>query len=306
MLRIVQDRTGGPETLRIVEQPDPVPREGQVLIRSSAAGVNPVDIAVRSGAFGILGAPPFTVGWDVAGRVVAVGPGVTEFAVGDRVFGMPLFPREAAAYSTHVLAPANEIAKTPAALSDAEAGALPLAGLTAWQCLVRIAGVVSGQKLLIHGGAGGVGHLAVQIGKARGAHVTATASAGKMEAVRRFGADVVLDYAGSPLGDGYDAVLDPQSGAQAERSVAAAKEGGAVVTLLPPPAGAHAAASVRNVTLTSHLVSPDAEGLRALAQLAELGQLRVHVARTFPLAEAGAAQRYLKEATFVGKVVLIP
>ena len=270
---IVQDSTGGPETLSLAERPEPIPGVVEVLIRSGAAGINPVDVAARSGAFKLIGEPPFTVGWDVAGRVLAVGPEVSEFAVGDRVFGMPRFPSEAAAYATHVLAPAAEMAKTPDALGEAEAGGLPLAGLTAWQCLVQVAGLTAGQKMLIHGGAGGVGHLAVQIAKARGAHVTATASTNKLSVVRELGADVVLDYATDPLGDGYDVVLDPQSGEQAERSVAAVKAGGAVVTLLAP---------------------------------SEAGQLKVHVARTFPLADAGAAQRFLKEARPVGKVVLLP
>ena len=303
---IVQASTGGPETLRLAERPDPTPNEGELVIRSAAAGINPVDIAVSSGAFKLIGDPPFTVGWDVAGEILAVGQGVTDFAVGDRVFGMPFFPKEAAAYSTHVLAPADEMAKTPDSLSDTEAGGLPLAGLTAWQCLVQIAGLRTGQKLLIHGGAGGVGHLAVQIAKAQGAHVTATASAGKLGVVHALGADVVLDYAKDALGEGYDAVLDPQSGAQAERSVAAVKAGGAVVTLLEPSEAAKAAALAKNVTLTSHFVAPDAAGLRALAKLIETGQLKVHVERTFPLADAGAAQHFLKEARPVGKAVLLP
>ena len=303
---IVQEHTGGPETLSLAERPEPIPGVGEVLIRSAAAGINPVDVAVRSGAFKLIGEPPFTVGWDVAGRVLAVGPGVSEFAVGDRVFGMPSLPGSAAAYATHVLAPAAEMAKTPDALGDTEAGGLPLAGLTAWQCLVQVAGLTAGQKLLIHGGAGGVGHLAVQIGKAQGAHVTATASAGKLRVVRALGADVALDYAKDALGDGYDVVLDPQSGEQAERSVAAVKAGGAVVTLLAPSEAAKAAALAKNVTLTFHMVTPDAKGLRALARLAEAGQLKVQVARTFPLADAGAAQSFLEEARPVGKVVLLP
>lgn len=303
---IVQSETGGRETLHLAEYPDPTPSEGEILIRSTAAGINPVDVAVRSGAFKLIGDPPFTIGWDVAGTVRAVGNGVKDFMVGDRVFGMPLFPKEAAAYSTHVLAPSDEMAKTPDSLSDTEAGGLPLAGLTAWQCLVQVAGLKSGQKCLIHGGAGGVGHLAVQIAKARDAHVTATASAGKLEIVSALGADVVLDYREDALGDGYDVVLDPQSGPQAEQSVAAVKEGGAVVTLLPPSEAAKAKAMTKNVILTSHFVAPDAAGLRALAELCEAGQLKVHVARTFPLSAAGEAQRFLEESRPVGKVVLLP
>ena len=160
--------------MRISEVARPEPGPTEVLVRTGAAGVNPVDWKTRAGG-GMLGSPPFTVGWDVAGVVEEVGLGVTRFAVGDRVFGMPRFPREAAAYAEYVTSPSRQLARTPASLSDVEAAALPLAALTAWQALVDTAGVQQGQRVLIHASAGGVGHLAVQIAKARGAHVIATA-----------------------------------------------------------------------------------------------------------------------------------
>lgn len=250
-----------------------------------AAGVNPVDAAVRAGAFPLLGEPPFTVGWDVAGDVTAIGPGVTDFAVGDAVFGMPRFPAEAAAYAEILVAPAAEIAAMPAALDFEAAGALPLAGLTAWLALVDTADVTAGQRVLIHAGAGGVGHLAVQIAKARGAHVTATASAGKLDMVRALGADEVIDYRAEDVtrrGPAFDMVLDPIGGDHAERSVAVLKPGGALVCLLDPSAAAKAAADRAGVTLSRIIVRPDAAGLRGLAALAEAGQLAVHVARVFP------------------------
>ncbi len=306
---IVQSRTGGPETLELVERPDPRPGPGELLVRVAAAGINPVDVAVSRGVFALLGAPPFTTGWDVAGTVTALGEGVTGFAVGDRVFGMPRFPAQAAAYAELAVVPAAEMALTPAALTDVQAGALPLAGLTAWQGLVTEGGVGPGQQVLIHSGAGGVGHLAVQIAHARGARVTATASAGKLDLVRDLGADTVLDYRSQTVtapGEGFDLVLDPQAGAQGGTSVALTRPGGRVVFLLDPGDATRAAAAARGVAVTRLGVRPDAAGLRALAALAEAGKLRPIVARAFPLAEAGAAQDYLSATHPAGKVVLEP
>lgn len=308
MKRITQATTGGPEVLSLAEAPDPVPGEGEVLVRVAAAGINPVDGAVRDGAVPILGAPPFTVGWDIAGTIEALGPGATGFAVGERVFGMPNFPAAANAYAEKVAAPAAQLARTPAALGDAEAGALPLAGLTAIQGLVGHGKLQAGERVLIHSGAGGVGHLAVQIAKALGAEVTATASRTKLELVRGLGADRVLDYTRDDLAvaGGYDLVLDPQAGEQATASVALARPGGRVVTLRPFPEAAKAAADVKGVTITRMMVAPDAARLATLADLASHGKLKVLVAKAFPLAEAGAAQAFLAEARPAGKVVLLP
>src|SRR5262249_53910525 len=155
----------------------PIPTEVQVRVR--AAGINPVDFKTRigRGVSAVLGEPPFTVGWDVCGEVTPVGAGVTRFEVGDEVFGLPWFPRAAAAYAERVTAPSRHFDHKPHALSVEEAGALPLAGLTAWQIVVDTIRVQEGDDVLIHGGAGGVGHLAVQVAAARGANVFATARA---------------------------------------------------------------------------------------------------------------------------------
>ena len=137
MRTIIQETFGGPEVLVIAEVDRPDPGPGEVLVRVSAAGINPVDAAVRAGHYPLLGNPPFTVGWDISGTVEAIGPGVSGFAVGDEVFGMPRFPRQAAAYAEKVVAPAGELASKPHSLDHVQAGALPLAGLTAWQGLVQ-------------------------------------------------------------------------------------------------------------------------------------------------------------------------
>ena len=155
MRAIRQWELGGPDVLRLVDCPRPIPAPTEVLVRVTAAGVNPLDWKTRSrGVF--LGPPPFTVGADVAGVVAAVSEGVTRFSVGDRVFGMPRFPHEAAAYAEYVTAPSRQLAHTPERLSDVEAAALPMAALTAWQALVETADVRPGQRVLVHGEAGGI------------------------------------------------------------------------------------------------------------------------------------------------------
>jgi NADPH:quinone reductase-like Zn-dependent oxidoreductase len=302
---MTQDRFGGAEVLRMETRADPVPGPGEVRVRMAAAGVNPADVAVRTGALKLFGEPPFVLGWDVAGVVDALGPGVTGFAIGDRVFGMLRLPAEAGAYATHVIAPASELVQIPAGLGDIEAGALPLAGLTALQALVRHGQLRAGQRVLIHGGAGGVGHLAVQIAVALGAEVTATASVGKLDVVRRLGPARVLNYATDPIGSGYDLVIDPQANVQAMASVAATRDGGRVVCLLTPPETAVAAAKARGIDCSFFMVAPDAAGLAELLRLFSDGALKVLVARQFPLAEAGLAHDFLATRP-VGKIVLQP
>src|SRR5919108_3542226 len=148
---ITQLATGGPEVLELGEAEIPQPLPTEIRVRVGAAGVNPVDWKTRAGGgvAAVLGPPPFTVGWDVAGTVDAVGPGVTRFAVGDAVFGMPWFPRQAGAYSEFVAAPSRHFARIPEGMSFEEAAALPLAGLTAWQALVNTANVQAGQTVLV-------------------------------------------------------------------------------------------------------------------------------------------------------------
>src|SRR5689334_192839 len=197
MRRITQDTAGGPEVLHLEEAPIPEPIPTEIRVRVTAAGVNPVDTKVRSGGAGLgddMTAPPFTVGWDVAGVVDAVGMGVTRFAVGDRVFGMPWFPRQAGAYAEYVTAPSRHFAHIPDDVDDVTAAATPLAGLTAWQILVDTADVQRDQRVLIHAAGGGVGHLAVQIAKTRGAHVVGTASAGKHADLVALGLDDAIDH----------------------------------------------------------------------------------------------------------------
>ncbi len=164
MRAITQKSFGGPEVLELVDDaPEPVPGPTQVLVRVRATSVNPVELFVRSGAFPLLGEPPFVLGWDVSGVVEQVDPGVHRFKVGDEVYGMPYFPAAAGANAEYLVAPARQLARKPAGISHEEAAALPLVGLTAWHALVEIAQLRPGQRVLIHGAGGGLGHIAVQL-----------------------------------------------------------------------------------------------------------------------------------------------
>ena len=306
MRAVIQEKVGGPEVLHVAERPSPTPGAGEVLVRVKAAGINPVDLAVRSGAYPLLGEPPFILGWDISGAVAAIGPGVDDVAVGDEVFGMPRFPGQAAAYAEEVVAPAGELAAKPQALDHVRAAALPLAGLTAWLGLVRVAAVGDGQRVLIHGAGGGVGHLAVQIAKARGATVFATASTDKVEFVRSLGADEVIDYRKADFTEvvkDVDMALQSIGGDHVLQTVKVLRTGGILVSLLNVSEAAGAEAKARGIRVERISVRPDRAGLIELARLAEAGKLKVHVARTFPLEEAGQAHTF-QTTKPIGKVVL--
>ncbi|MFJ9931964.1 NADP-dependent oxidoreductase [Streptomyces virginiae] len=304
MRAIVVKEWGGPENLveREIERPEP--SLGEVLVRVHAAGVNPVDWKTRaSGALIAWGETPI-VGWDVSGTVEAVGPGVTLYAPGDEVYGMPHFPRQAGGYAEYVVAPARHFARKPASLDHVQAAALPLAALTAWQALVDTAGVTAGQRVLVHAAAGGVGHLAVQIAKARGAYVIGTASAAKHDVLRGLGADELIDYRSVDFAEAVadvDVVLDALGGETAERSLKVLRPGGHLVSLPGPdsvPAGAD------GVNASWVLVDPDLKGLEAIAELADKGLLKPLVETVLPLAEAARAHEIGEQGRTTGKIVL--
>ncbi|RWM20971.1 MAG: NADP-dependent oxidoreductase [Mesorhizobium sp.] len=306
MRAVIQNSVGGPDVLVIADRPTPSPKAGEVLVRIGAAGINPVDGAVRAGRYPLLGEPPFILGWDISGTVEALGFGVTDLNVGDAVFGMPRFPKQAAAYAELAAVPAEEIAPKPKGIDHVHAAALPLAGLTAWQALIRHGGLKQGQRVLIHAAAGGVGHLAVQIAKACGAHVLATASPKKLGFVRSLGADEVIDYTKDDFVDkarDIDLVLDTFGGDHAQRSLKVLKAGGVLVSLLDVSDATRAEARVHNIRVERMSVEPDRAGLVELGKLIEAKKLAVHVARPFPLEQAGAAHAFLATRP-IGKVVL--
>lgn len=310
MRAITQSAFGGPAELHVTDLPLPRLLPTEVLVRVHATSVNPVETYIRSGVFPLLGQPPFVLGWDVSGVVEEVAPGTNRFKPGDEVFGMPLFPRPANAYAEYVAAPSRQLARKPKELTHEQAAALSLVGLTAWQALVDIAKVKAGQRVLIHAGGGGVGHIAVQIAKALGAYVITTASAAKRDFVHGLGADEIIDYKTSDfveLAREIDAVFDVVGGGYAERSFNTLRPSGILVTAaerrnleLPKKA----AASGRN--FASVAVEPDYVGLERLADLAHSGKLRVHVAHVFALEQAARAHELLEKGTTQGKIALSP
>lgn len=308
MHAITQHSFGGPEVLELTEVDRPQPLPSEVLVRVHAAAVNPVDAMVRSGAFPLLGEPPFVLGWDISGVVEEVVPGVTRFQVGDEVYGMPFFPRAGNAYAEYVAVPSRQLARKPAAVDHAHAAALPLAGLTAWHSLVDTAQVQAGQRVLIHGGGGGVGHLAVQIAKARGAHVITTASAAKHDFVRGLGADEVIDYRTVDFTDvvtDADVVLDTVGGDYGPRSFHALRPGGLLVTVVDRADTAlQKAATAAGRRFAGVTVEPDHIGLQEITKLVDTGQLRPYVEDTLPLAEAAKAHQLIESGRTQGKIVL--
>lgn len=308
MRAISQDVLGGPEVLKEVEVERPAPRPSEVLVRVKAAGVNPTDWKHRATG-GFLGEPPFVLGWDVSGVVEAVGIGVTLHAPGDEVFGMLPYPFGHGSHAEYVTAPARSFVPKPAGIDHTEAGALPLVSLTAWQALADMADVRPGQRVLIHAAAGGVGHVAVQIAKARGAYVIGTASAGKHEFLRKLGADEVIDYRDTDFTEAVrdvDVVLDTLGGDTTFSSLRVLRQGGIVVSILPVgPEELYAEAERLGVRAVRMLVEADQAGMRAVADLVDKGLLHATVAGTFPLADAAEAHTLGDTGRTTGKLVLL-
>jgi NADPH:quinone reductase-like Zn-dependent oxidoreductase len=306
MLALHQTTLGGPEVLRLTELARPAPGPGEILIAVHAAGLNPTDFKHRADHI-FLPPPPMTLGWDVSGTVVETGAGVTLFQPGDEVFGMLPYPYGAGSHAEYVTGPARAFVAKPAGIDHVQAAALPLAALTAWQALVDTADLRAGQRVLIHAAAGGVGHLAVQLAKQRGAHVTATASAPKHDFLREIGADACIDYRTEDFTgteEPYDVVLDALGGETATRSVGVLRPGGVLVSLVPGAEDTQAAAEQARVRAVILLVEHDQAGMRAVAELADRGELRAHVSGTFPLAEGARAHALGETGRTTGKLVI--
>ncbi|MET8486802.1 NADP-dependent oxidoreductase [Streptomyces tendae] len=306
MLALHQTALGGPEVLRLTELPRPAPGPGQILVAVHAAGLNPTDFKHRALSI-FLPPPPLTLGWDVSGTVVEAGIGVTLFQPGDEVFGMLPYPHGAGSHAQYVTGPARAFAAKPSGIDHVQAAALPLAALSAWQALVETAHLRAGQRVLIHAAAGGVGHLAVQIAKELGAHVTGTASAPKHDFLRELGADSCIDYHSEDFTDAeepYDVVLDTLGGKTATRSVSVLRPGGLLVSLVPGREDTHAAAKRAQVRVVTLIVEHDHAGMRAIAGLVDQGSLRAHVSGTFPLADGAQAHVLGETGRTTGKLVI--
>jgi NADPH:quinone reductase-like Zn-dependent oxidoreductase len=307
MRAVGQDTLGGPEVLKIVEVERPEPGPVEILVRVHAAGVNPTDWKSRRNG-GRFGDSLPILGFDVSGVVEAVGPGVTLYRPGDEVFGMPRFPHPAGAYAEYVTAPPRHFARKPASIDHVRAAAIPLAALTAWQGLVDTGGLKEGHRVLVHAAAGGVGHLAVQIAKARGAHVIGTARSPKHAFVRSLGADEVIDYTETDFAEAVrdvDVVLDTIGGDYGPRSLRTLRDGGALVSIVPPvEEELRAAAEERGIAAGWTLVEPDYAGLKEIVALIESGRLHAEIDSVFPLEEAAKAHEVGERGRTTGKIVL--
>jgi NADPH:quinone reductase-like Zn-dependent oxidoreductase len=312
MRAVTQATFGGPDVLQVslVAKPTPLPTE--VLVRVHAAGINPVDWKTREGIgmAQVLGAPPFVLGWDVAGVVEAVGFGVSTLAVGDEVYGMPWFPRAAGGYGEYVTAPARQFARKPASITMEQAAATPLAALTAWQALVDTAKVGAGQRVLITAAAGGVGHFAVQFARLLGAHVVATASARNHSWLKDIGADTVIDYTQVRFEDevqDLDVVIDLVGNHDdtGRRSLRTLRPGGLLVAV---PGGVspelQVAADAQGKRVTAFLVEPDGVALTRIGAHIDAGEVHVEVDQVLPLDAVAKAHELVAAGHTRGKVVL--
>ncbi|MGW0807078.1 NADP-dependent oxidoreductase [Nonomuraea sp. NPDC002799] len=309
MKAISQDALGGPDVLKLVEIDKPAPGPTEVLVRVEAAGLNPTDWKSRQLGGLLRMRPPFVLGYELSGVVEDSGVGQALYQPGDEVFGMLKYPDKNGAFAEYVTAPSRHFARKPANLNHVEAAGIPLAGLTAWQALVDVAGTKAGQRVLVHAAAGGVGHLAVQIAKARGAYVIGTASAAKHDFLRGLGADELIDYRTEDFAESVrdvDVVIETIGGDYGTRSLRTMRDGGTIISLalslLDP--SLHAQAAERGIRSAAMLVEPDYAAMRALAALAEAGRLRAEIAAVLPLAEAAKAHELGETNRTTGKIVL--
>ena len=306
MRAISQDVFGGPEVLKLVELDRPEAGLSEILVRVHAAGLNPTDWKHRARRI-FLGPPPFVLGWDVSGVVEATGYGVTLFKPGDEVFGMLPYPYGVGSHAEYVTGPTRAFAPKPGNVDHVQAAALPLAALTAWQALADTARLEAGQRVLIHAAAGGVGHLAVQIAKARGAYVIGTASARNHDLVRGLGADELVDYHDTDFATAVadaDVVLDTVGGDYPARSLRTLRDGGVLICLSRFGAEVAAEAAERGIRAELLLVEADHGGMTAIGDLVTQGRLRPVIAGTFPLADAAKAHQAGDTGHVAGKLVL--
>ena len=311
MKAILLETPGNVENLVLSDIEKPTISENEVLVQVKAISINPVDTKSRQGK-GMYGRLkdffPLILGWDISGIVVETGSAVTEFLVGDEVFGMVNFPGHGQAYAEYVAAPATDLTIKPADISHEEAAAATLAALTAYQALTKQAKVKAGDKVLIHSAAGGVGHFAVQIAKHIGAYVIGTSSAENKEFVLALGADQHIDYKTQKFEDAVkntDFVLDTIGGDNMDRSLETIKPGGTLITI---PSGMAESitekAKAKGINGFFFLVSSSGEDMKAIANLLSTGVVKAHVSQTFPFEEMSEAHLQVETGKTKGKVVV--
>ena len=306
MKAIVIHEYGGPEVLKYEDVPQPEPKQDQLLIRVIAAGVNPVDGMIRSGMFDKGGhrAFPIILGGDISGVVEKVGSKITKFKSGDPVFAYVSLD-DSGGYAQYALVTEREAAPKPKSLTYVEAAAVPIVALTAWQALIDTAKLKAGQTVLIHGGSGGVGSFAIQIAKAHGAKVIATASTANQELLKQLGADVTIDYTKQNfenVAKEVDIVLDSIGKDTLARSYEAVKKGGIIISLVARPDPAELEKhGIRGEALS---VDPNSDELGEIGKLIDDKKINVIVSQTLPLSEARKAQEQVATGHTRGKIVL--
>src|SRR6185503_13717302 len=282
---------GGPEVLKYEDAPRPKPQADEVLIRVHAAGVNPIDWKVREGHMKEFWPHkfPLILGWDLSGVVEELGKGVSRFKIGAEVYSCP-DPTRDGAYADYIVVRESQLALKPKSLHHIRAATVPLAALTAWQALFDTAQLQPGQRVLIHAGSGGVGHLAVQLAKWKGAYVFATASTKNQDLLRKLGVDEPIDYTQQRFEDvarNIDIVLDTLGNETQERSWSVLKKGGVLVSLVQPPSEAKAKKLGVRVALLG--AQPSGQQLAEIAKIIDSGKLTPVIDRILPLSEVRRA-----------------
>lgn len=302
---------GGVENLVMEEIPIPKPAAGEVLVRVKAISINPVDIKTRIGkgrAASLRDQSPMILGWDISGIVTETGNKVSTFKPGDEVFGMVNFPGHGKAYAEYVAAPEDHLALKPQEITHEEAAAACLAALTAWQILKEKVRLKTGDKVLIHAAAGGVGHYAVQMCKYFGADVTGTASAKNREFILSLGATGHIDYENESFETmihDIDFVLDAIGGSYIDRSMKVLRRGGTIITI--PSGGAEGIeekAAAMNLTGARFMVQSDGNNMKELAGLLGNGIIRSYVSAIFPFEQIHAAHLQIETGKTRGKIVV--
>jgi NADPH:quinone reductase-like Zn-dependent oxidoreductase len=304
MKAIVVHQYGGPEVLKYEDWPRPEPKENEALVRVIAAGVNPVDAMIREGTYAkSFGTKlPLIPGYDVAGVVEKTGAKITKFKVGDAIYAYPLW---GGGYAQFAVVTEGEATEKPKSINFTDAAAVPLVALTAWQALVDAAKLSAGQTVLIHGGSGGVGSFAIQIAKARGAKVFATASTKNQDLLKELGADVAIDYTRTKFEDvakDVDVVLDSVGQDTLARSYGVVKKGGFIATLVSRLDQAEL--EKHGIHGASIGVKPDANELAEITKLIDAKKIRVIVSQVFPLSDAVKAQKQAASGHTRGKIVI--
>jgi len=312
MRAFVLTQPGVATNLELKEIASPKIADNELLIRTKAISINPVDVKTRegSGFFAMIkGNDPLIIGWDISGIVEKVGENVADFKVGDEVFGMVNFPGYAKAYAELVAAPASQMAIKPSNISFGEAAASTLAALTAYQVLVKTANVKRFQKVLISAASGGVGHFAAQIAKHLGAYVIGSSSENNREFVLSLGVDEHVNYKGAELENlvgNLDFALDAVGGENTERLLPLIKKGGMLVTIPTTLSESAAAmASAHGVNAQFLLVKSNGEDMAAIAELLSSGILKAHISKSFPFEQLPEAHIAVETGRSVGKVVVL-